>query len=83
VTLSRPQLVEDLLLGRETPLVVLREDALVVDGHIEDAAASADDLTIDSELLLDLSRQTGGSGEVVSDSAVVDPDVHLLSQIEN
>jgi hypothetical protein len=55
---------------------VFGEDALVVDGHVEDAAASANDLAVDPELLLDLSRQTGGSGQVVSDAAVVDPDVH-------
>ena len=49
---------------------------MIVDGHDEDAAAAADELTVDSELFLDFSRQTGGSREVVSNAAVVDPNVH-------
>ena len=71
-----PQLVEDLALGGETPGVVFGEDLPVIDGDHEDASASADDFAVDPELLLDLSRQTGGSGKVVSNSAVVDSDVH-------
>jgi hypothetical protein len=55
---------------------VLGEDPLVVDGDDEDAAAAADDLRVDAQLSLDLSRQTGGSGEVVSNAAVIDSDVH-------
>jgi hypothetical protein len=63
---------------------VLREDPLVVGSHHEDASAAAHDFAVDAELLLDLSRQTGGSGKVVSNAAVVDSDVHSrLRQIEN
>jgi hypothetical protein len=59
---------------------VLGEDLLTVDADVEDAAAAADELTVDTEFTLDLSRQTGGSGEVVSNAAVVDSDVHISSQ---
>ena len=41
-----------------------------------DVAAAAHDLAVEAELLLDFSRQTGGSRKVVSNAAVVDPDVH-------
>jgi hypothetical protein len=58
---------------------VFAEEELVVGGHFEDAAAAADDLAVDAELFLDFSRQTGGSGEVVSNAAVVDSDVHFCS----
>jgi hypothetical protein len=80
VTGSRPraQRVDDLALGGETPFLFPGEDLLVAGGHHEDAAASADELTVESELFLDFSRQTGGSREVVSNAAVVDPDMHDL-----
>jgi hypothetical protein len=55
---------------------VLGEDLLVVHADHEDAAAAADELRLDPQLLLDLSRQTGGSREVVSDPAVVDTYLH-------
>jgi hypothetical protein len=55
----------------------LGEDALAVHIDVEDAARGADHLDLDAgKLLLQLSRQTGGSGLVVSDDAVFDPDVH-------
>jgi hypothetical protein len=69
-------LFDDLALGGKAPLVVLAEDAVVVDGHVETPAASANDLTVDSELGLELGRQTGGPWEVVSNAAVIDADVH-------
>ena len=75
---DRPQLVEDLFLGREPPFVVFAEEELIVGGHFENAAAAADDLAVDAELFLDFSRQTGGSGKVVSNAAVVDSDVHCF-----
>jgi len=77
-TLRRPraQRVEDLALRREAPFILLGEDLLVVHGHDEDAAAAANELTVDTELFLDFSRQTGGSRKVVSNAAVVDPNVH-------
>jgi hypothetical protein len=69
-------LLEDLALGREAAFVAFRENLLVVDADDEDAAAAADDLALDAEFAFDLSRQTGGSREVVSNSAVVDSYVH-------
>jgi hypothetical protein len=69
-------LIEDLALGGESSLFLLGEDLFSVDGDDEDSAAAADDLAVDAELSFDLSRQTGGSGEVVSNSAVIDSNVH-------
>jgi hypothetical protein len=71
-------LIEDLALGREAAFVLFREDHFLIDGHDEDSAAAANDLAVDAELAFDLSRQTGGSGEVVSNPAVVDSYVHVL-----
>jgi hypothetical protein len=51
-------------------------DHLVIDCHDEDTAAAANELAVDTEVLLDLSRQTGGSGKVVSNAAIVDSNVH-------
>jgi hypothetical protein len=74
--LQRFQLVEDLALRRKPPLFLLGEDGLPVDADDEDAAASANDLTVDPELPFDFSRQTGGSRQVVSNAAIVDSNVH-------
>jgi hypothetical protein len=52
--------IEDLFVFGETPLLVLREDALAVDGHVEHAAIPLEQLRFDLELLGDLGRQTGG-----------------------
>jgi hypothetical protein len=54
--------------------LLLGEDQLVVDGDFEDSTGSLDELGLDAELLLDLLRQTGGAGVVVSDPAVLDDD---------
>ena len=70
------QLIQNLFLGRESSLVILREDLLVPDSDVEDSSAAADDRGVDLEFLLDLSRQTGGSGKVVSNAAVFDRDLH-------
>ena len=71
------ELVDDLLLRGKTPFVFFREQRLVADADHEDAAASADELTVEAEGGFDGSRQTGGSGEVVSNSAVVDSNGHV------
>lgn len=76
---ASPQRVEDLALAREPSAVVFGPDALVVHRHDEDAAGAADELGVHAQFLLDLSRQTGGSGKVVSNAAVVDPYVHVSS----
>ena len=60
---------------REAARHLLGVDEIVADGDFEDAAAAADKLRLDTELLLDFSRQTGGPGEVVSAGAVLDGDV--------
>lgn len=76
--LSGAHLIENLALRREPALIALREDLLPVDGDDEDPAAAADDLTVDAEFSFDLSRQTGGSGEIVSNAAVIDSNVHVV-----
>jgi hypothetical protein len=73
------ELFEDLFLGGESSLVMLGEDFLVAERDVEDPSAAADDRRIDIELLLDLGRQTGGSGQEVSNAAVFDRDLHNCS----
>jgi hypothetical protein len=73
------QLVENLALGRKTSLVSFREDRLSVDRDDEDSSAAADDFAVDRKLSFDLSRQTGGSWEIVSNAAVVDSNVHEIN----
>jgi hypothetical protein len=68
------ELVLDLAGLRETAQLSLREDQVVADGDLEDAATTADQLGGDAELAFDLSRQTGGAGVVVSAGAVLDGD---------
>jgi hypothetical protein len=70
-------LVENLALRRKAPFLFLREDGFTVDRDDEDSAAAADDFAVDSEFPFDLSRQTGGSWEVVSNAAVVDSNMHM------
>ena len=50
----------------------LREDHLPIGGHVEDSALAANQLALDARLISDRSRQTGGSGEIVSLPAVRD-----------
>lgn len=72
-----PELVEDLAFGRKAAFLFFREEFLVTETDHEDAAAAADEIAVESECAFDGSRQTGGSGEVVSNSAVVDSNVHV------
>jgi hypothetical protein len=67
---------EDLALGRKAAFLFLREERLIADADDEDAAAAADEITVEAERLLDGGRQTGSPREVVSNSAVVDSNVH-------
>jgi hypothetical protein len=64
----------DLARVRETTCLLLGEEQLVVDSDLEDSSGALDELRLDPELLLDLLRQTGGAGVVVSDAAVLDND---------
>jgi hypothetical protein len=59
----------------EAAQLFLGEDEVVPHGDLEDATAAANQLRLDAELLFDLSRQTGGTGVVVSARAVLDGDV--------
>ncbi len=61
---------------REAVDVVLREDGSTVEIDVEDALGARLEFGVDAECILELSRQTGGSGEVVSLRAVGDADVH-------
>jgi hypothetical protein len=72
-----PELVEDLAFGRKAAFLFFREELLVPDADDEDAAAAADEIAFETECLFDGGRQTGGSGEVVSNSAVVDSNVQF------
>jgi hypothetical protein len=58
--------------------VVLAEDSLAVDDHVEDAVVTPNQLGLLAELLLDRGRQTGGLRQVVSAPAVVDGDLHAF-----
>lgn len=68
--------VEHLVVVGKTPDVVFAEDELAVHGDVENPAAARDELRHNLKRILDLSRQTGGAGQVVSLLAVRDPDLH-------
>jgi hypothetical protein len=57
--------------GKATGLL-LGEDQVVVQGDLEAATGAFDQPRFDTELILDLFRQTGGTRVVVSDGAVLD-----------
>ena len=68
--------VADFVRAREAMGLVLGEDELIVHLDVEDPAVPLLELRVDAVALLQLSRQTGGRGQVVSLGAVGDPDVH-------
>ena len=78
--LNRADLVDDLPLGWEPSLIVLAEHASVIDRHVEPSAAASNDFAIDPELILELGRQTGGPGKVISNAAIVDSNTHQIPQ---
>jgi hypothetical protein len=53
---------------------LLGEDDLVAGCDLENSSGALDELGSDPELLLNLVRQTGGAGVVISDGAVLDRD---------
>jgi hypothetical protein len=55
--------------------VMLGEQQLAVETHVENAARSLLEAGSDREAPLDLRRQTGGAGLVVSDHAVLNDDL--------
>ena len=60
---------------REATARLLREDQAPVEDDFEDAAVALDQGRRDAVFLLDLGRQTGGPGQVVSAYAVFDRDL--------
>jgi hypothetical protein len=71
-----PQHLDDLALGGKATFFAFREEGLIADADDEDAAAAADELTIEAEAVFDGGRQTGGPREVVSNAAVIDSNGH-------
>jgi hypothetical protein len=62
--------------------VMLGEQQLAVEAHVEDTARALAEDRSDAEAPLDVGRQTGGAGPVVSNDAVIDEDFvhrHLLA----
>ena len=64
--------VFDFAVVGEAAELFLGEDGAAVEGDFEDTAAAVHEFGVEVELLLQLSRQTGGSGPVVSHHAVFD-----------
>jgi hypothetical protein len=63
--------------GGVAPHLLLGEEQVSVHRHLEHAPGGRCQLDLDAgEVLLQLSRQTGGSWLVVSNDAVFDPDAH-------
>ena len=56
----------------KAPLLFLREDQLAVEHHLELPSRALVEHGVDVTQLLDLGRQTGGPGQVVSSNAVGD-----------
>lgn len=68
-----------LRLGDEPPSIVIGEHDVTVERDLEDAAVGFDECGVQGELILDLRRQTGGFGSVVSLDAKSDRNVVHLS----
>lgn len=60
--LQRPHFFDDLAVGGEAAFFPFREEDTVFDGDDEDAAAAADEVTLDTQRIFELGRQTGGPG---------------------
>lgn len=73
---SGVELAGDLAGFGKPPERVLREDLLAVNDHVKDAVRLSNKGCFYAEQLLQLSRQTGGPGKVVSSSAVRDFNLH-------
>jgi hypothetical protein len=67
---------EDLILLREAPFGMLREEELAVDDDVEDPIVSLKERGLYARVLVNSGRQTGGLGEVVSAYAIGDLDLH-------
>ncbi len=62
--------------------VVLGEDQMTVEADVENAARTLFEPGLDLKAPFDVCRQTGGTGAIVSDHAVLDDDlVHATSAV--
>ncbi len=75
VTESGPDRLCDLTLIREAADFFLGEDQLSFQGDLEYAVLALDELGVEIEFVLQFSRQTGGSGFVVSNHAVLNRQI--------
>src|ERR1043166_6287278 len=73
---SRRDLRQPLRRVREAAQLLLREDELAVHAHLELTTAALDERALHAAFLLELGRQTGGPGKIVSSDAVTDLDGH-------
>ena len=62
---------------REAPAHLLREDAIPIDGNVEDPTSAFDEFDFESEFGLDVGCQTGSLGKEVSSAAVFDRNLHF------
>ena len=74
--LSSAEQGEDLAVVGESPQSLLGEQQVAVDGDLEHAAMTGGQLAVDTQCFVQLGRQTGGPGFVVSLGAVLDLDPH-------
>lgn len=75
----RRDLLQHLVQLRPASGLLLREDELAVEDDLELSAGTLDERGIEATRLLDLGRQTGGPGQVVSLHAVGDLELHRAS----
>ena len=68
--------IQNFFVGRELSGLVLAVNAVSVDDHVEDAAATRYQFALDVGGTLDRRRQTDGSRRVVSLVAVGDANLH-------
>lgn len=74
-------MLSDFLMGGKPTQLLLGENQLTVQGDFKNAAAALDQGWLDAVLLLEISRQTGSLGIIVSDDAVFDFDRHGSSRL--
>lgn len=76
LALRRRNLLEDFAGFGEAAELLFREDERAFDHDIEHATAALDEHSFNVACALQLSRQTGGSGQIASLAAVSDLDFH-------
>ncbi len=68
--------VENLAVLREAIFRLFGENTVAIHFDFEDAATGGDKFGLDTKSGLDVSRQTGGTGFVVSNLTIFDGDLH-------